>query len=183
MASESLPLDWSMAIDASSGRKYYFSQTGETRWDPPASDTVGRTSDPHRTPIEGQWKQHSQHQKHRHQIDQSETQLPQHHFIQETGPAVKTTPLDGSEPLVLRARSIVDQPESADNRIAYEQEMVSVGELADMVAIQRSRQPSADPYQPIRPYGLLVEDERPPIEAARLETRMHALQEQLLKIC
>jgi len=75
--------------------------------------------------------------------------------------------------------------------VQYELNSFSAGAIADLVHLQRQQQQQSDAvvdggalsyYQPIDVHQLSGEEERDPQEPSRIETRLHALHEQLRRI-
>lgn len=148
--SYTLPPDWSSAVDASSGRTYYFhAQTGETSWSPPIPPPPLPPSHP-----------------------------PAPTIAQPLPPPPDT--------LVARAQVLVDHLEQRPE-IQAELDALTPGQISDLDYLQREQNDStatnAPPndyyYQPIQPRKHVVTAERPPAEPTRLETRVHALYQEL----
>jgi hypothetical protein len=74
------------------------------------------------------------------------------------------------------------QQQQHDPRRHAELSGLTAGQVADLCWMQQHGPSSDGYYEPIRPYDLNAQEERPLVEPGRIETRLHALAEQLKRI-
>ena len=111
---------------------------------------------------------------------------PASHQAQHQHPAMTTT-----KTLVGTARILLDEQGTChSSKPDHELASFSAGMVADLVHLQREQQQSGSSsstsgysyYAPVDPHLFNAEAERPAQEVSRIETRLHALHEQLRRI-
>ena len=111
-----------------------------------------------------------------------------YYYHQQTGETSWSPPEEvttKSKTVVAQAQSLLRQLEKPPQDLSPQQlevEGISPGQIVDLSLIQQERGQETASYQPIEPNKLFATAERPQQETSRLDSRLHALYQELERI-